>query len=178
MIWIRLESVRIALQSVPVPEVWAKLAGLYFLFVAVALALGFATGFFAFRPIADPALKWTLPFLLLVRPALLEEIVFRGALVPHPREPVSPRQKWVLAVASLIAFVAMHPLNGLLFRPSVLDLFLNPVFLALALALGLVCTLAYVSSGSLWPSILMHWITVTFWIEFLGGATRLGYVNR
>jgi predicted Abi (CAAX) family protease len=33
--------------------------------------------------------------------------------------------------------------------------------------------IAYRISGSLWPPILMHWITVLVWTMFLGGKKLL-----
>jgi predicted Abi (CAAX) family protease len=74
----------------------------------------------------------------------------------------------------LALFVGMHPVNGYFFHRRELELFVNHTFLSLSLLLGIVCTAAYVMTGSLWPSVLMHWAAVTVWIELLGGAQWLG----
>jgi predicted Abi (CAAX) family protease len=79
----------------------------------------------------------------------------------------------VLAAVSLSAFVLWHPLNGVLFRKSARRLFTRVDFLLAAAALGLVCTLAYWISRSLWPPVLMHWLTVSGWFMFFGGQRDL-----
>ena len=74
---------------------------------------------------------------------------------------------------SLAIFVVMHPLNGIFVRHEAFVAFTSPVFLTLAAALGLCCMIAYRLSASLWPPILMHWITVVIWTLFLGGKRLL-----
>jgi predicted Abi (CAAX) family protease len=36
-----------------------------------------------------------------------------------------------------------------------------------------VCTIAYLSTGSIWAAVLIHWIVVVVWLKFLGGDRRL-----
>jgi predicted Abi (CAAX) family protease len=38
--------------------------------------------------------------------------------------------------------------------------------------LGAVCTTAYRRTGSLWPPVLLHWVTVVCWMMLLGGRNR------
>jgi predicted Abi (CAAX) family protease len=111
---------------------------------------------------------------LLITPSLLEEIVFRGLLLPHPREGASRRQTLSYAAVSLGIFLVWHPLNGWLFRPEALSLFSDPIFLSLAALLGGATMTAYLRSASLWPAILLHWLTVVTWIVFFGGSRALG----
>jgi predicted Abi (CAAX) family protease len=155
------------------------MAGLFALFAMAGLALGFGARFLAFAPFrGNPWLTVALPVLLFLKPALLEDAVFRGALVPHPRERLPGSKVGWIAASSLIAFVAWHPAQALLYRHSEIGLFTSLIFLTLTFALGLVCTAAYLVSGSLWPPVVMHWVSVTVWIEFLGGAARLGIGAR
>ena len=67
----------------------------------------------------------------------------------------------------------MHPLNGIFVRHDAFAVFTHPLFLLFAALLGLVCTISYQISGSLWPPMLMHWITVLVWTMFLGGKRLL-----
>ena len=64
----------------------------------------------------------------------------------------------------------MHPVNGAISGRAV---FLDPSFLVLATLLGIVCTMTYLRSGSIWPPILFHWFTVVVWIMFLGGWEKV-----
>jgi len=92
-------------------------------------------------------------------PALAEELAFRGPL--HPRAPV-----WSLI--SLSAFIAWHPIQVWLGLPAAQPLFLEPVFLVMAGALGLACTISRIRSNSLWPPVLIHWIAVLAWKALSG----------
>ncbi|HJT50321.1 MAG TPA: CPBP family glutamic-type intramembrane protease, partial [Nitrosospira sp.] len=111
-----------------------------------------------------------MPIVLLVMPSFFEEFFFRAALLPHPVEAISPRARFIQASGSLIAFVFMHPVNGAISGRAV---FLDPSFLVLATLLGIVCTMTYLKSGSIWPPILFHWFTVVVWIMFLGGWEKV-----
>ena len=111
--------------------------------------------------------------ILLLQPALIEEIVFRGLLLPRNGSSL-PRGRLVLvAGAALAVYVASHPINARLFRPQVLSLFESTPYLVLATLLGLACTAAYLISRSIWPSVAIHWFTVVMWIWFLGGQALL-----
>lgn len=178
MIRSRWRSIVRALRELPRLSDWRRLSFLYLLYLVVALSIGFATGFLVpSRAPLSTLFRLALPLLLLIKPAFLEEVVFRGALLPHPREGWTRGATWSVLVVSLVAFVGMHPLAAMLYRHSVLDLFTDPRFLALALTLGAACSGAYLLTGSLWPAILLHWVSVTAWIEFLGGAARLKLVG-
>jgi predicted Abi (CAAX) family protease len=110
---------------------------------------------------------------LLIQPSLVEEIVFRGLLLPRDARTMPRRRLAVVVATALAVYVASHPLNAWLFRPDVLSLFTSPVYLMLAALLGLACTIAYFISRSIWPPVAMHWLTVVTWIWFLGGQRRL-----
>ena len=146
-------------------------AGLSMLgFVALALPIGLASG--VLRPgWSEGPVGTLLAFcaIALLFPGLFEELVFRVLLLPHPDEAVSRRRMVFWAIASLALFIGSHPLNAWLWRVSARPVFNEPAFLAIAGLLGLACTLAYWRSRSIWPPVLMHWLTVVLWRVCLGG---------
>jgi predicted Abi (CAAX) family protease len=115
-----------------------------------------------------------LPVYLLLRPSLVEEKFFRAVLLPRDTTRVRRPYLITTAVVALTAFIVSHPINAWLFRPAALVLFTNPMFLVCATLLGIMCTLTYLISRSLWPPVLFHWITVVIWILFLGGQGLIG----
>jgi len=109
----------------------------------------------------------------IVIPSLAEEILFRALLIPHRSESVSVGNRLAWAGFALAVFVAYHPLNGWLLKVSAATVFTDPGFLTLAALLGVVCTLAYWRTGSIWPAVGIHWLTVVAWKVCLGGRIIL-----
>lgn len=170
----RIASVAVAFQRIPDFRGWLRCLALYAGYVVVVLSAGLATGFLKPEVMSGTARTFVfVPVLIFIRPAAIEELFFRAILIPHPREQCSPRRVWITATLSLIVFIAMHPLNGYLVRHEAFAVFSDPIFLTFAGLLGLVCTIAYRISGSLWPPILMHWLTVVTWTMFFGGKRLL-----
>jgi predicted Abi (CAAX) family protease len=124
-------------------------------------------------PDLSPAAALVVALTLVVRPALIEELIFRGLLLPRYSDALSRSRLYATTAVALLAFVAAHPLNALLFWPAALRLFTSPAYLTLAALLGLTCTAAYLSSGSIWPPVAIHWVTVAVWILLLGGHARI-----
>ncbi|WP_300542061.1 CPBP family glutamic-type intramembrane protease [Maricaulis sp.] len=91
----------------------------------------------------------------IVVPALGEEMVFRVLL--------AGRRGWWRGTVALAAFVLWHPAQVWLGLPMAQDVFLNPGFLVIVAALGLGCTVAYRTSGSIWPPVAIHWAMVVVW---------------
>lgn len=141
---------------------------------AVALGLGVASGFLNL-PWQWPPLAEVLPRLarLLLMPALVEELLFRVLLIPHPIEgfPWQPLLAW--NALSLGLFVLYHPVAARLWYPQARDLFDDPRFLLQATLLGVACSLAYGFTGSLWPPVLIHWLAVVIWLEPFRGRELL-----
>ena len=50
--------------------------------------------------------------------------------------------------------------------------------LSLATLLGATCTAAYLISRSIWPPVVLHWLTVLAWIWLLGGRALLDQTAR
>jgi len=166
----RLTDIGSAITTMPNAKAWWRCLLVYVAFLACVLPLGLAAGFLqpglAPLPIAKLAL---LPIHLFLRPALVEELIFRAALLPRDSTRVSRRHLIGMSLFALAVFVVSHPLHAWLTRPAALGLFSSPVFLACATLLGIACTLAYLISRSLWPPVLLHWLSAWIWITLLGG---------
>lgn len=126
-------------------------------------AIGFSTGYYRLGEVNLHGMPLRLLTVLIV-PALGEELVFRGLLLPDSRRPAL----WVAVSTAL--YVAWHPLETLTFLPAATD-FLRPDFLAATAVLGLGCALMRLRTGSLWPAVALHWLLVTLWQTFLGAPT-------
>ncbi|MEM7062914.1 MAG: CPBP family glutamic-type intramembrane protease [Cyanobacteria bacterium P01_B01_bin.77] len=111
----------------------------------------------------------------LIAPALLEELIFRVLLLPHPSEAVLPNTLMLWALLSLTLFVLSHPLQTIIFRQHLASLFGRPLFVGLTALLGLSCILIYGKTGSLWTVVGFHWLVVASWLIFLGGWHSLRF---
>jgi predicted Abi (CAAX) family protease len=142
---------------------------------ALALALGVASGFLSL-PMQWPPLAEALPRLakLLLLPALVEELLFRVLLIPHPIEGFPWQSLLGWNALSLGLFVLYHPVAARLWYPQARALFDDPRFLFQATLLGVACSLAYGFTGSLWPPVLIHWLAVVIWLEPFRGREQLG----
>ena len=144
------------------------------LYAAVALALGLGSGFL------EPGHPWPRPrrlvsaaAALLPMPALGEELLFRGALLPHPGEGTPWPQLLAWSALGIGLFVLYHPLAGRLWYRRAERLFHDPRFLLQTALLGVATTALYQVSGSLWPAVLLHAVAVLVWLERLGGRQHL-----
>jgi predicted Abi (CAAX) family protease len=170
----RLTDLQEAFTTMPDVGTWLKCASVFAVFVACAGSIGLLSGFLhptTAHLTAHDVLSTAA--LVLIQPALLEEVVFRGLLLPRNARSVSRRRLVVVAAGALALYVVSHPANAMLFRPDVLHVFANPIYLLLAALLGIACTAAYFISKSLWPPVLIHWLAVLLWLWFLGGQALL-----
>ena len=158
------------LTTLPGRETWCSLAVILLVYVLLAALVVSGSGFI--KPSPLPLSGWgylRLGLILLVAPSGLEEGLFRALLLPRPDE----RGALLYAALSLTLYVLSHPANALLFRPAALNVFTDPRFLVVVTLLGVACTAATWTSGSLWPAIPIHWLTVFVWLGFLGGRAAL-----
>jgi predicted Abi (CAAX) family protease len=118
-------------------------------------------------------LAYILPFSLFIFPSFLEEAFFRGILIPNNAKDKGRRFIIFITLVSTVLFVLWHPLNALTANPGARKIFLNPNFLFIVFCLGLVCSLSYIYSRSLWAPVIIHWLTVFFWVFFLGGRNLI-----
>jgi predicted Abi (CAAX) family protease len=93
-------------------------------------------------------------------PAITEELFFRALLLPRTSENVSISVLLLWGCISLLLFVIYHPLNTVSFFPRGANTFFDFVFLLLAALLGIICSITYLQSGSLWTAVVIHWLTV------------------
>ena len=138
------------------------------LFMLMALLVGFGTGLLEFDPL-ETGFALLLPLTLFIFPSLLEELFFRGLLIPRTISDSGRAAVWRSILLSTLAFVAGQPVNPLLCKHSAIPLIVNPWFLVITAALGLTCGYGYVVSRSIWVPVIIHWMTVCAWVLLLGG---------
>ncbi len=141
---------------------------LFILFAVFAMATGFSTGLLKFASL-ESDLIYILPLTLFIFPSLFEETVFRGLLIPNDTVLKGSKEILKRSLFSSIIFVIWHPFNALTINPGAKNFFLDPWFLLIVFVLGMICSLGYIFSRSLWVPTIMHWLTVLFWVLFLGG---------
>lgn len=169
----RLYYIRKAFISYPNMKTWRWCFGVSVIYTLVAFPVGITTEFLRFYIVAGSWRKFIiLPLVLLVQPSILEELIFRALLLPHPLEKSSSKQIVTKSFISLFLFVAYHPFIGIL-TPQTRQLFTSISFLIQTVFIGLACTIVYLISGSIWPPVLIHWLPVTSWILFFGGAKNI-----
>ena len=148
------------------------LVGVYVLFASI---LGWRTGFLSWKPQpVTTVVRVTIASLF--APAILEELFFRVVLLPYPSD-VSFKSYLLRSALSLLLFIIYHPLNALTFFPQGKQVFFDRIFLILAASLGIVCTVTYWQTGSIWLPVLIHWVTVAVWLSYLGGLNKLNYIE-
>ena len=152
-------------RTVPDRAGWAFTAAVGLPTLAAMAAIGLATGLYALGPGDLAALPLTLLTVLFI-PAIGEEAVFRGLMVPsRPQRPALP-----IAVSTAL-YVLWHPLEGWSFLPGARELFSRPDFLLVTSLLGLACAVTRWRTGSIWPAVLLHWAAVVVWKTWLGGPS-------
>lgn len=135
-------------------------------FGLVYLPIGLTSGFLTWDMPASPGTVAGVLVGSFWMPGFSEELFFRALLIPHPTETVSPTQRWFTIGLSWVGFILYHlnPATPLFFR--------DPFFLIGAGLIGLICTLSYLKSGSIWTSVSLHWLIVATWLLCLGGLAK------
>jgi len=147
-------------------------SSLFIVFAIVAMTIGFSTGLLEWVSLRSD-LIYILPLALFLFPSLFEELIFRGLLIPN--DTVLRGTNFIIkrSLMSSVIFVLWHPLNALTINPAAQKFFLDPWFLLIVFVLGMVCSLGYIFSRSLWVPTIMHWLTVLIWVLFLGGRNLI-----
>jgi predicted Abi (CAAX) family protease len=160
--------------TLPSSDDWAWTAILLLMFSLIFVPLGFKLNFLKAE---IPDISWKIMFRLtlitLFLPATAEELFFRILILPHKTEQASLSYQWISGSISLILFVIYHPLNATFFMRSARTTFSSFAFLTSAVFLAVVCTLAYLKSGSIYPPVILHWIFVVSWLLLFGGYQKL-----
>ncbi|MDB5326474.1 MAG: Abortive infection protein [Phycisphaerales bacterium] len=165
--WMRLS---VALKTWPDGRGWRDALLLLLIWLVIALLVGSVTRFFRWEWSDSSARKLaSFAAIAVAVPCLAEELCFRVLLLPLPSEVPSNAAWWGYAGVALALFVLWHPLNGRLLKVSARSIFFDPAFLLLAAVMGLICTLAYRQTGSVWPAVAIHWLTLMVWKVGLGG---------
>ena len=140
---------------------WGQSLLLFAVFALIAAYLGQHESLFKFSVTDEwgPIIAFSTVAILV--PALAEEMVFRVVL--------AGRTGWLRAGLALAAFVLWHPVQVWLGLPMAQPVFLEPAFLVIVAALGVVCTVAYRTSGAVWPPVAIHWGTVVLWKAVAAG---------
>jgi predicted Abi (CAAX) family protease len=168
------ERVVTAWQTPATGEAWLVATVLLGLYSLVTLPVAFKVGFTQVNPVKLSVKdRVAVSAIALIMPSIFEEVVFRVFLLPHPKEGASLEAQWIWGAIALVIFVVSHPLNSYTFFPASRATFLQPIFLVAAGFLGVVCSLSYLQSGSLWPPVVIHWIVVVIWLLVLGGHQKL-----
>jgi uncharacterized protein len=158
--------IKTAIVTIPQAKDWRYAVILLGLFGVIYLPIGFATGFLTIAPRLNPGLVVTIMGSALLMPGISEEFVFRMLLVPHRTEPMRPLMRRFWMILSWVLFVLYHLL------PWTPAFFKTPVFLIGAGLVGIVCTLSYRQSRSIWTAVFIHWTIVVVWLLLLGGLAR------
>jgi predicted Abi (CAAX) family protease len=137
------------------------------------LPFGLRSGYLQWQIARTPPLRSLLNGVkLFFFPALIEESVFRVMLLPHPTEGISQAAWLAWAVLGIGLFVLYHwGLSQV--RPQAGQALRDRRFLGMVVWFGLILTLLYGLTGSLWAVTVVHWLVVLSWIYGFGGYQRL-----
>ncbi|WP_319419518.1 CPBP family glutamic-type intramembrane protease [Pleurocapsa sp. FMAR1] len=161
--------------AIPSYSSLSKMTILLCIYGLVAIPWGLKTNFLRWDICKSKQLIFKITATSLIAPALIEEIFFRVSLLPYPLEQIQPNSWFAWSLLSLFCFIIYHPLNAFTFFPQGKETFSNPVFLCLATGLGIIYTLTYWQSGSLWLPVFVHWLVVVIWLLCWGGLSKLNF---
>ncbi|AFY32166.1 type II CAAX prenyl endopeptidase Rce1 family protein [Calothrix sp. PCC 7507] len=164
---------------VPTLQHWLVIAAMLGIYGVIAIPLGFKLEFLQMQIWSANLLdKCLLICRSLFLPAIVEELFFRVLLLPHPLENTNWLHWSLWGIGSLLLFVFYHPVNAKTFFQAGFPTFFNPVFLVLAALLGIICTVAYALTGSLFVVVVIHWVVVVVWLIVFGGIEKLDVENQ
>jgi uncharacterized protein len=155
-----------AFRTIPKRQDWVDVIALLTLFALIYLPIGFSLGFLQVEFQSSWQILLGVSVSAFFMPGLNEEFLFRALLIPHPTEAISLKKRWLFIGFSWVLFLLyhVHPWTPLFFR--------TPAFLIGAGLLGIVCTVSYLRSGSIWLPIFMHWLIVVIWLLGFGGLAK------
>jgi predicted Abi (CAAX) family protease len=128
-----------------------------------------------------PVLSCLKPLSAFLVPSLLEEVFWRGSLLPPPssytaiNSTATTTVPWfVWAVGVLAIHVLSHPVAARTVWPRGRHIFDDPRFLCLTtIVLGGATVSFWVSGGSAWAAAITHGVPVALWRDFFGGEAKL-----
>ena len=140
-------------------------------YILFTLLVGFNTNLLEYKPITS-SIIFILPISLFIFPSLIEEVFFRGVLLPYNLKYKSYKTILLYVILSTLLYTSIHLLYALL-NPVSAIYFLNIYFLLIVMFLGLTCSIAYIYSQSLWLPVIIHWLTVLIWVLLLNGRNLI-----
>lgn len=152
-----LQHLRTSLLTMPTRQDWREAIVLLLIFAAIYLPIGFGLNFLKLQPEFNWQRILSVLFTTFWMPGVSEELFFRGLLIPQ-----TGSRKFAI-VFSWLLFVAYH------LHPFAPAFFRTPAFLIGAGFVGIVCTVSYLRSKSLWSAIVIHWAIVWVWLMVFGG---------
>jgi predicted Abi (CAAX) family protease len=167
------------------PPKYSQLVEIFLVFLVgstLMLILGFTNGLLQYKPVKFSIGIYTKKIVrTLFFPATIEEIFIRVLLIPSAPEIVRANAKEILlsSIVSLSIYIFYHiPVSLIIDKlmgnnTSYFETFTNLPFLFSVFLLGLICTISYLRTGSILPSICFHWIVVTVWLLLLNGVNKL-----
>jgi len=140
-------------------------------YIIFTLFVGFNTNLLEYKPITS-YMVFILPISLFIFPTLLEEVFFRGVLIPYNLKYKSFKIIIFYIFISTILYTSIHLIYASI-NPISAIYFTNINFLSIVFFLGFTCSIAYIYSQSLWLSVIIHWITVLVWVVVLNGRNLI-----
>lgn len=160
--------IKAATLSLPGRRSWLIAGGLLVVYGLVYLPIGFGLGFLKLDIQTN---GWTIVSVLVssfLMPGISEELLFRVLLIPHSTESMNRGKRSGFIVLSWVLFLFWH------LHPFVPSFFATLGFLIGAGLVGIVCTISYLQSASLWTPVVIHWVIVANWLLLLGGLEKFG----
>lgn len=161
-----LYRLRMSIRSIPSRTSWVWAWATLGVYGVIFLPFGVSVGFLKFQLELNPGQWLNVGFKSFLMPGLSEELMFRTFLIPHPTEPMPPlvRQQWIFGSWALFMLAHLMPWTPRFSHEM-------PFLLGAGL-LGIVCTLSYLQSRSLWTAVFIHWAIVVQWLLVWGGLEK------
>ncbi len=154
------------------PNKTAACTAIFFLFGLFAITVGLHSKILELN-FNKKLVRPTLFIILFIFPSFLEESFFRGIIIPLKKTQDNNVLSAIYTIISSSAFTLWHPLNAWAGNKGAAEYFYDSSFLLITFVLGIVCSITYIISRSLWIPVAIHWIVVVAWVVFFGGRNLL-----
>ena len=162
----------VAATTLPSFTDWFSSASWVLIYGTIVIPIGLWKRLLIWEPVIQWQVALSAGIIAFFVPSLLEESIFRVLLLPSPTSTSTVYQLWGWGTLSLVLFIAAHPINAAIYLRAARPTFFDPLFLAFAGLLGLLCSWVYWQTGSLWVPTVLHWAIVVIWLLLLGGLAE------